>query len=77
MEAAVQGILNVFSPVFFFWIFLGVIIGTIVGILPGIGGVAAIAILLPVTYGKNPCLYEVSGSCQAGFQCRDASSNHP
>jgi putative tricarboxylic transport membrane protein len=31
--------------------FLGVLLGTLIGVLPGIGPVATIAMLLPVTYG--------------------------
>lgn len=34
--------------------FLGVMLGMIVGVLPGIGAVAAIALLLPYTYELNP-----------------------
>jgi TctA family transporter len=37
-----------------FWIFFGVIIGLIVGILPGLGGTATLAILLPIVYGLDP-----------------------
>jgi putative tricarboxylic transport membrane protein len=33
---------------------VGVIVGTMVGVLPGIGPVASIAILLPVTFGLTP-----------------------
>ena len=32
----------------------GVMIGQLIGVLPGIGPSAAIAILLPVTFGLNP-----------------------
>jgi putative tricarboxylic transport membrane protein len=55
-EGLLQGIVNVFSPVVFLWMFLGVIIGLVVGILPGLGGVATLAILLPVVYGMNPAI---------------------
>jgi putative tricarboxylic transport membrane protein len=34
--------------------FLGVLIGTLIGVLPGIGPVATISILLPVTFGMDP-----------------------
>lgn len=34
--------------------FVGVIVGTAVGVLPGVGPVASIAILLPVTFGLTP-----------------------
>lgn len=34
--------------------FLGVLIGTLVGILPGLGPVATLALLLPITYALDP-----------------------
>jgi TctA family transporter len=34
--------------------FVGVVLGMVVGVLPGIGAVAAIALLLPYTYELNP-----------------------
>src|SRR5512136_426436 len=34
--------------------FLGVLIGTLIGVLPGIGPVATLSLLLPVTFGMNP-----------------------
>jgi putative tricarboxylic transport membrane protein len=34
--------------------FLGVLIGTLIGVLPGIGSVATISLLLPVTFGMDP-----------------------
>jgi putative tricarboxylic transport membrane protein len=34
--------------------FIGVLIGTLIGVLPGIGPVATISLLLPVTFGMNP-----------------------
>jgi len=37
-----------------FFCFLGVLIGTLIGVLPGIGPVATISLLLPVTFGMNP-----------------------
>lgn len=33
-----------------FWCFVGVLLGTLIGVLPGIGPLATIAILLPITY---------------------------
>jgi TctA family transporter len=53
-EGFLLGVANVFNPTMLFYMFLGVIIGLIVGILPGLGGVATLAILLPVVYGMNP-----------------------
>lgn len=34
--------------------FLGCLVGTLIGVLPGVGPVATIAILLPVTFGLDP-----------------------
>jgi TctA family transporter len=43
-----------FTPVNFFYCFLGALLGTIVGILPGIGPITAIAVLLPITLHLSP-----------------------
>ena len=37
-----------------FFCFLGVFIGTLIGILPGIGPIATVSLLLPVTFGMEP-----------------------
>ncbi len=37
-----------------FYCFLGVVLGTMIGVLPGLGPVATIAMLLPVTYSFEP-----------------------
>ncbi|HWE18246.1 MAG TPA: tripartite tricarboxylate transporter permease, partial [Hyphomicrobiaceae bacterium] len=34
--------------------FIGVVVGTLIGVLPGIGPLATIAMLLPITYGVPP-----------------------
>ena len=34
--------------------FFGVLLGTLIGVLPGIGPVATIAMLLPVTFNLSP-----------------------
>jgi putative tricarboxylic transport membrane protein len=34
--------------------FLGVLIGTLIGVLPGLGPVATISLLLPITFGMDP-----------------------
>ena len=41
-------------PVNLFWCLMGAIIGTAVGVLPGVGPVATMALLLPVTYFLTP-----------------------
>ncbi|MDP6178262.1 MAG: tripartite tricarboxylate transporter permease [Desulfatiglandales bacterium] len=37
-----------------FFVVLGTIIGLVFGLLPGLGGVSALALVLPLTYGINP-----------------------
>src|SRR5690625_403466 len=34
--------------------FIGVFVGNLIGVLPGIGALAAISMLLPITYGLEP-----------------------
>src|SRR5690606_35458274 len=38
----------------FFYSFVWVFVGNLVGVLPGIGALAAISMLLPITYGIEP-----------------------
>ncbi len=49
-----DGLLLLMHPQVLFACFIGVLIGTIVGVLPGLGPVAAISMLLPVTIGLAP-----------------------
>src|SRR6516165_6921445 len=42
------------EPQNFMWCFLGVLIGNMVGVLPGMGPLATISILLPLTFGIKP-----------------------
>jgi putative tricarboxylic transport membrane protein len=37
-----------------FWCFVGVVVGNMVGVLPGMGPLATISILLPLTFGMKP-----------------------
>jgi TctA family transporter len=43
-----------FSPINLFWCLMGALIGTAIGVLPGVGPVATMALLLPVTYFLTP-----------------------
>ena len=47
LEAALQ-------PVTLLYCFVGVFLGTLIGVLPGIGALAAISLLLPITYHIPP-----------------------
>jgi TctA family transporter len=48
------GFQTALSPAALLFCFLGVTLGTLIGVLPGIGAMAAIAMLLPVTYHVPP-----------------------
>jgi putative tricarboxylic transport membrane protein len=54
LEHLAMGFSIAFSPMNLLFVTLGVVAGTLVGALPGIGPVAGIAILLPLSFGMNP-----------------------
>lgn len=58
MQDALQNLLMGFSvgltPSVLVYAFAGCVIGTLVGMLPGVGPLAGISLLLPVTFGLNP-----------------------
>jgi putative tricarboxylic transport membrane protein len=43
-----------FSPMNLVFCAIGVLVGTLIGVLPGVGSVATIAMLLPITFGLPP-----------------------
>jgi TctA family transporter len=43
-----------FSPINLLYCFIGVVVGTLIGVLPGIGAMATIAMLLPLTFNVSP-----------------------
>src|SRR5215208_7027068 len=49
-----QGFVAAATPANLLMCLLGVVLGQIIGVLPGIGPSAAIALLLPLTYGSSP-----------------------
>jgi putative tricarboxylic transport membrane protein len=49
-----MGFLVISTPINLLFCFLGVVLGTLVGVLPGLGPVAAISLILPVTYKMEP-----------------------
>lgn len=57
LEAIGAGLLSLATPQAVAFMFIGVAYGLVVGILPGLGGIVAIALLLPFTYG-----YEISAT---------------
>src|SRR6186997_637247 len=42
------------SPMHLLYCLIGVMLGTLIGVLPGIGPVATIAMLLPITFNLSP-----------------------
>jgi putative tricarboxylic transport membrane protein len=53
MDSLMLGFSVAFQPGVLWYAFLGCVVGTLVGVLPGIGPLAGISILLPVTYGLD------------------------
>ena len=49
-----QGFIAALTPTHLLMCLLGVVLGQVIGVLPGIGPSAAIALLLPLTYGSSP-----------------------
>ena len=49
-----QGFVTAATPANLMMCLLGVVLGQVIGVLPGIGPSAAIALLLPLTYGASP-----------------------
>src|SRR5256885_8794313 len=52
-DSLMLGFAVAFRPDVLWYAFLGCVVGTLVGVLPGIGPLAGISILLPVTYGLD------------------------
>src|SRR5918996_1369504 len=42
------------TPTNFMFCLIGALVGTLIGVLPGIGSVATLAMLLPITFGLPP-----------------------
>jgi len=54
MESLLDGFVRIMDPWLLTMCLAGTFAGTLVGVLPGLGPSAAIAILLPLTYGADP-----------------------
>lgn len=51
---AVQAITLILQWPTFFFLLVGVILGLVFGVLPGLGGITALVLLLPITFGMKP-----------------------
>jgi TctA family transporter len=54
LNAAGQALLLLLEPMRLFYLSAGVVLGLIIGIIPGVGGVAGLALLLPFTFAMDP-----------------------
>jgi putative tricarboxylic transport membrane protein len=54
LDAALEGLQQVFSPHTFLFLLVGVAVGMMTGLLPGLGGAVGMALLLPFIYGMEP-----------------------
>ncbi|MGE5511666.1 MAG: tripartite tricarboxylate transporter permease [Bacteroidota bacterium] len=54
LQGLVQGFSVILEPANLFYCFLGCLIGTLIGVLPGVGPLAALSVLLPVTFVLPP-----------------------
>jgi TctA family transporter len=54
LEAAGQALLIIMDPTRLAFLGIGVVLGLVLGILPGIGGLAGTALLLPFTFDMDP-----------------------
>ena len=54
LDVAWTALLLILAPANFVYLLAGIGIGLVVGLIPGIGGVAAMAMLIPFTYGMEP-----------------------
>ena len=61
-EAIFAGLAALATPQAVLFMIIGVSYGLMIGILPGLGGIVAIALLLPFTYG-----HELAASCPSGL----------
>jgi len=48
------GLVTALQPINLMWCFIGVFVGTLIGVIPGIGALAAISMLFPLTFHLDP-----------------------
>jgi TctA family transporter len=54
LDIILAALATLLTPEHFLFLCLGTLLGLMVGILPGLGGTAMLAVLLPFVYGKDP-----------------------
>ena len=56
LEAALAALSTLASPYHILALFTGVVLGLLVGLLPGLGGTAGLALVLPFIFGMDPTI---------------------
>ena len=51
------------QPINLLYAFIGCLVGTLIGVLPGIGPAGGMALLIPLTYGKEPASAIIRTDC--------------
>jgi putative tricarboxylic transport membrane protein len=54
LDALLAALTSLVDPTVVFMMFVGIIVGLIIGVLPGLGGIATLALMLPFAYGMEP-----------------------
>jgi TctA family transporter len=54
LDAAIEGLLALLTAQSLMFLVIGVLFGVVIGFLPGLGGVAAMVLLLPFIFGQEP-----------------------
>ncbi|NLT96082.1 MAG: tripartite tricarboxylate transporter permease [Clostridia bacterium] len=54
LSASIAGLMSLFDPTTLLFMAIGVFFGLIIGILPGLGGIAAMALILPFSLSLGP-----------------------
>ena len=75
LEAIATGLLALLTPQAVLFMLIGSVYGLIIGILPGLGGIVAMTLLLPFTFGyelprRSPC-------CSALTSARSGAARSP
>jgi TctA family transporter len=63
LDAAGHAFVTILDPYRLLMLFSGVIMGLIIGIIPGVGGLAGLALLLPFTFSMDPYAAFTSRPC--------------
>ena len=54
INALGQALAGIADPYVILMMFVGIVIGLLIGVLPGLGGIATLALMLPFAYGMEP-----------------------